>query len=65
MQAHRQTDTQADRYAMDKMQMGHAILQGSLPMQSIFAVPSSPKVLEVAKHDMGCPTAGPIPLLVG
>ncbi len=36
-----------------------------MPMQGIFAVACSPKMLEVAKHDMGRPAASPIPRMVG
>ena len=41
------------------------LLLESVPVQGIFAVPSGPKMLEVAKHDMGRPAAGSIPRLVG
>ncbi len=36
-----------------------------VPVQGIFAVAGSPKMLEVAKHDMRRPAAGPVPRLVG
>ena len=37
------------------------LLLESVPVQGIFAVSSGPKMLEVAKHDMG----RPVPRLVG
>ncbi len=53
--------------AQSQQQPGKSALAKAegVPVQGIFAVFGSPQMLEVAKHDMRRPTAGPIPCLVG
>ena len=41
------------------------IVSIDIPVQGIFTIPSCPQVLEVAKHDVGGPTARPKPCLLG